>query len=205
MRKVYIHTPRLNNQKVVEMLEVKEIFKKEVNSLKDYILLVTVDAKNYQKAVIDVVKLLVNDQQTPGVYVTLNKPYDIIQRILSKNGVDTRLIIFIDVASRTEARKIENCLYIGNPEKLSDISVAIEQSIKALTTPEKFLIFDSLNTLAIYNKPATLARFIHFLASKIREWKIEGIIITLEKETEQSLLDELTQFSDARIDVGGET
>ena len=38
----------------------------------------------------------------------------------------------------------------------------------------------------------------------MREWKVKGIIITLEKETEAALLDELTQFSDARADIGGE-
>ena len=47
-------------------------------------------------------------------------------------------------------------------------------------------------------------KFVHFLAAKIREWKVKGIIITLEKETEAALLDELTQFSDARADIGGE-
>ena len=59
--------------------------------------------------------------------------------------------------------------------------------------------------MAIFNKPGTVARFIHFLTGKMREWKIKGIIITLEKETDQTLLDELTQFSDARIDVKGES
>lgn len=188
------------------MLELREAFKKEVKSLQDYILLITVDAKNYQKTVIDVLKFLVNEQNTPGVYVTLNKPYDIIQRTLESNNIDKRLIIFIDVTSRTDgSKKVENCLYIGNPEKLSDISVAIDQAIKALPTTEKFLIFDSLNTLSIFNKPSTVARFVHFLAGKMREWKIKGVIITLEKETDPALLDELTQFSDVRIDSGGES
>ncbi|MEK6827907.1 MAG: hypothetical protein AABX78_01010 [Nanoarchaeota archaeon] len=191
-------------KKVVEMLELKESFKKEVRSLKDYLILVTVDAKNYQKTAIDIVRSLVSDDGTPGVYVTLNKPYDIMQRILENNSIDTRLIIFIDAASRTEAKKVANCLYIGSAEKLSDMSVAMDQAIKAIPTAEKFLIFDSLNTLAIFNKQATVARFAHFLTGKIREWKIKGIIITLEKETEEALLDELTQFSDARIDMGGE-
>lgn len=186
------------------MLEIKETFKKEVKSLKDYILLITVDAKNYQKTAIDIVKFLINEQGISGVYVTLNKPYDIMQRTLASNNIDTRLVIFIDAASITEARKVENCLYIGSPEKLSDMSVAMDQAIKALPS-EKFLIFDSLNTLSIFNKPGTVARFIHFLTGKIREWKVKGVIITLEKETEQVLLDELTQFSDARIDIGGES
>lgn len=181
------------------------IFDKEFKSLKDYILLVTVDAKNYQKTAMDVVKFLVSEQGTPGVYVTLNKPFEIVQRALANNGIDSRLIIFIDATSRAEgSKKIENCLYIGSPEKLSDLSVAIDQAVKALTTGEKFLIFDSLNTLAIFNKSGTVARFVHFLTGKMREWKVKGIIITLEKETEETLLDELTQFSDARIDAGGE-
>lgn len=195
-----------NNSAISEHAQkpkVFDTFKKETKSLKDYIVLITVDAKGYQKTTIDVVKYL-SEQNIPGVYVTLNKPYEIIQRNLEDNGIDTRLVIFIDAASRTEAKKVGNCLYIGSPEKLSDLSVAMDQAIKALTS-DKFLIFDSLNTLAIFNKPATMARFIHFLTGKMREWKIKGIIITLEKETEQSLLDELTQFCDARVDFGGES
>ena len=186
------------------MLELRESFKKEVRSLKDYILLITVDSKNYQKTVIDVVKFLVSEQNIPGVYVTLNKPYEIMQRIMNSNGIDTRLVIFIDATSRAETKKVDNCLYIGSPEKLSDMSVAMDQAVKALPG-DKFLIFDSLNTLLIFNKPATVARFVHFLTGKMREWKVKGIIITLEKETDEALLDELTQFADARVDVGGES
>ena len=186
------------------MLELKETFKKEVKSLKDYIILLTVDAKNYQSTVIDVIKSLLAEQNISGVYVTLNKPYEIIQRTLLNNNIDARVMIFIDATSRSqESKKVDNCLYIGSPEKLSDMSVAMDQAVKALPTEEKFLIFDSLNTLMIFNKPATVARFIHFLTGKIREWKIKGVIITLRKETEQALLDELMQFSDAQIDVGG--
>jgi len=191
-------------KKVVYMLELKESFKKEVKSLKDYIILITLDAKKYQNVPIDLLKYLINEQGVPGVYVTLNKPYEIMRRNLENNSIDQRLVIFIDAASRTEqSKKVENCLYIGNPEKLSDISVAMDQAVKALSTSDKFLIFDSLNTLTIFNKPATVARFVHFLASKMREWKIKGVVITLDKETDQSLLDELTQFADARIDLGG--
>ncbi len=187
------------------MLELKESFKKEIKSLQDYIILLAVDAKNYQKTSIDVLKFLVSDQHIPGVYVTLNKPYEIMLRNLLSSNIDPRLVIFIDATSRQEgAKKVENCLYIGNPEKLSDLSVAMDQAIKALPTEKKFLIFDSLNTLAIFNKPATVARFIYFLTSKMREWKIMGIILTLEKETDMSLMDELTQFADARINIGGE-
>ncbi|MBI2559212.1 hypothetical protein HYW20_07870 [Candidatus Woesearchaeota archaeon] len=185
------------------MLELEENFKNEVEGLKDYILVVTVGAKDYQKATIDIVRFLVSGHGIPGVYVTLNKPYEIIQRNLINSKIDQRLVIFIDAASRTQSKKVENCLYIGSPEKLSDISVAMDQAVKSIPTEEKFLIFDSLNTLSIFNKPSTVARFTHFLTGKMREWKIKGVIITLANETEQALLDELTQMSDARVDLGG--
>ncbi len=187
------------------MLELKETFKREVKSLKDYIILITVDAKAYQKAYVDIVKFLVNEQGIPGIYVTLNKPYEIMQRNLAGSNIDSRLIIFVDATSRAGGTKrTDNCLYIGGPEKLSDMSVAMDQAVKALPKDDKFLIFDSLSTLSIFNSPGTVARFIHFLTGKMREWKVKGIIMTLEKETRHELLEELTQFSDARIDLGGE-
>ncbi len=205
INQIFEHSQKSDScERVRKLTRIPRIFDKEVKNLKDFILLITVDAKNYQKTVIDVVKFLINEQNVPGVYVTLNKPFEIMQRTLASNNIDTRLIIFIDAASRTEAKKVENCLYIGSPEKLSDMSVAMDQAIKALPS-DKFLVFDSLNTLSIFNKQTTVARFIHFLTGKMREWKIKGIIITLEKETDPALLDELTQFSDARMDLGGES
>jgi len=181
------------------------LFKKDVKSLKDYLVLITVSAKNYQKTNVEIIKFLINQDKTPGVYVTLNKPHNIIERLLKTNNIDPRVIIFIDGAtpqSNKKNKKEKNCLFIGSPEKLSDISVAMDQAVKALPK-EKFVFFDSINTLTIFNNPATVARFAHYLMGKMREWKIKGIIITLKKEADKNLLDQLTQLSDSRIDIGG--
>jgi hypothetical protein len=185
------------------MAEVKAQFQKDVNNLKDYVVLVVVDAKKYQKTNLDLIKYLVSEKKIPGVYVTLNRPYDIMQRTFQKNNIDTRLIIFIDAVTNTsgEVKKVKNCLYIGSPEKLSDISVAMDQAVKALPK-EKFVFFDSINTLTIFNKPVTVTRFVHFLAEKMREWKIKGIIISLKKGIDEVLINELTTLTDSRIDVG---
>ena len=184
---------------------IKDKFKKEVKGLKDYIVLVTVDAKNYQKSNLEILSLLVNEQNTPGVYVTLNKPFDVMERLLKQNKIDSRLVIFIDGITRVSENKkrVKNCLFIGSPEKLSDISVAMDQAVKVLPTKEKFIFFDSINTLQVFNKPGTVARFTYFLASKIREWKIKGIIISIENDSDEDLINELTQFCDAKIELRG--
>lgn len=186
-------------------MDVKAQFKKESKGLKDYIALVTVSPKDYQKYNIDIIRMLVNEQKTPGVYVTLNKPYEVMQRVLENNGIDSRLIIFIDGITKPEesGTRIKNCLFIGSPEKLSDISVAMDQAVNALPTKDKFIFFDSINTLQLFNKPGTVAKFVYFLASKIRSWKVMGVIISVRRDSDEDVINELTQFCDFRIDLGG--
>ena len=187
------------------IINAKSKFEKGVKDLDEYIALVTVNPGNYQKSNLEILKLLVKEQKTPGVYVTLNKPFDVMQRLLKKNNIDPRWIIFIDGITRvSESKRIKNCLFIGSPEKLSDISVAMDQAVQALPTKEKFIFFDSINTFQVFNKPGTVARFVYFLASKIREWKIKGIIISIKKSSDESLINELVQFCDAKIDLGGD-
>ena len=187
-------------------MDVKAQFKKEVSNLKDYIVLIRVNAKNYQDTNVAILKSLVNEQKTPGIYVTLNKPFEVMQRLLKKNDIDSRLIIFIDAFTDIgeNKKRVKNCLYIGSPEKLSDISIAMDQAVKSLPTKEKFLFFDSINTLQVFNNPGTVMKFVHFLAAKIREWKVKGIIILISSSADEPLTNELVQFCDTKIEAGGD-
>ena len=61
--------------------------------------------------------------------------------------------------------------------------------------------WDSLNTLLIYNDVRTVARFIHFLAGKMRTWKVKGIIVSLQKKGNEDLINELSQFCDIELEL----
>lgn len=100
-----------------------------------------------------------------------------------------------------DIKKTKECLYIGSPENLSDIAVAMEQAVMAIQSEDKFLFFDSLNTLLLYNKAITVAKFIHFLSTKMRTWKVKGIIVSLHKDKDKELIDELSQFCDVIMDM----
>jgi len=188
------------------MGKVEESFDNGVKDLKEYIALATVDAKNYKETNLLLIKHLTNDKNTPGVYVTLNKPFETIKNEFEKNKINTQLIIFIDAVTKTSGGKTEKtkqCLFIGSPENLTDISMAMDQAVRALPEKEKFLFFDSLSTLLLYNTVGTVAKFIHFLAGKMRVWKVGGIIVSLEK-TDTELIKELSQFCDVVIDFAGD-
>lgn len=183
------------------MESIKEEFKK-LKGLEEYVALVTVNAKDYGKTNLKIVKHL-TEKQTPGVYVTLSKPYETMLKTMQKKGIDTRLVIFIDAVTKTAGGKLKkekNCLYIGSPERLSDISIAMDQAVRILPSAKRFLFFDSLSVLLIYSQPRTVARFIHFLAGKMRVWKVKGIIISLRREKDDILIKELVQFCDAKLE-----
>jgi len=183
---------------------IKEKLQKELQLSKDYVALATVSARAYQETNMEIIEYLVNEQNTPGVYVTLNKPFDVVKAALDAKQVNTDMILFIDAVTKTaggNAERTDKCLFIGNPENLSDISMSMDQAVRAIPEGEKFLFFDSLNTLLLYNHAATVAKFVHFLSTKMRVWKVKGIIISLEKESNKELIDELSQFCDIHIEV----
>jgi KaiC/GvpD/RAD55 family RecA-like ATPase len=187
------------------MAEIKEEFKK-LEGMKEYVILATVKAKDYQETNLKLIKHLTSEESIPGVYVTLSKPFETMQKIFRRKGIDTDMVLFIDAVTDTsdkEIKKTKECLYIGGPEKLSDVSIAMDQAVRALPSKEKFVFFDSLSVLLMYNQVETVAKFIHFLASKMRTWKVKGIIISLQKNKDKELIDELSQFCDSTFDLGG--
>ncbi len=184
--------------------EVSE-FQDQIKELKEFVALATVNPRDYQKINIGIIKKLVNEDKTPGVYVTLNKPYKTLKSLFEREKIDSSLILFIDAVTNTKDKRLEktkDCLYIGSPENLSDISVAMDEAVRAVPGEKKFVFFDSLSTLLIYNQPGTIAKFIHFLAGKMREWGVKGIIISLEKGANKELIDKLSQFCDVSFDFG---
>ena len=54
---------------------VGDIIEKSLRGINEYVALATVDAEHYQQTNIDLIYYLTETDNTPGVYVTLNKPF----------------------------------------------------------------------------------------------------------------------------------
>ena len=176
----------------------------KLNDMNYSVILATVPPESFQKINISLIKHLTKNVNIPGVYVALSKSFSAVKSSLQKAKVDTRVLIFIDAITKTvggKTEKAKDCLYIGTPENLSDLSLAMDQAVTSLPGREKFLFFDSLNTLLIYNDIKTVARFIHFLAGKMRVWKVKGIIVSLQKKGNEDLINELSQFCDIKLEL----
>lgn len=178
--------------------------KKELVNLPDkYIILVIVSAMRYVETNVNLLKIFCNEKNLSGIYITVNRPYENISSLLDTNKVNTSNLFFIDAITKTiniASRRTEHCLYISSAESLTELSIAVSEAVKVIHG-EKFLFLDSLSTLLMYNSSGTITKFAHFLTTKIREWGIKGVLVSLEKETDEKLISQLTQFVDKVIVV----
>jgi len=169
------------------------------------IVLILSDEKKYLKTNLSLLDILTNKMKEKGIYVTINRPFNSLTELLEKNKIKTKNIFFIDAITLTvvgEAEEVPNCLFINSPNSLTELGIALGEAFKAMKTKEdRFIFFDSLSTLLIYNQSKSVSRFAHFLTGKMREWRIKGVLISLQKNTDEKLIGQVSQFCDRIIEA----
>jgi len=165
--------------------------------------MIIADAENSLMVNIRTLKYLCNKRDMPGIYITVNRPYQAIHRILLDNKVNLDKLFFIDcitTAVGSEPRREERCLFVS-PTDLTDLAVSVDEWIETMPEKEKFLFMDSLSTLLFYNSVGTIAKFSHFLTDRMKLWNLTGIFMSLESESDPHLLDDISQFCDGVITI----
>lgn len=169
------------------------------------ITLLKTSSEEYQRVNMATMKSLVTDYDLPGVYVTVNKPYATITNVLEENGIDRSRIFFIDAISEDldedKPSQQDNVIFIDSPQNLTDISITISKAIETMPEGKKFLFFDSMSILTIYNDNDAVNRFAHDLTGDIRTWNVAGVIISVEDEMDDDIVSHLIQFCDNTIEV----
>ncbi len=121
----------------------------------DGITLVKTSSSRYQSTNLTIMEALVNDHGLPGVYVTVNKPYTTITRLLDDNDIDPTRLFFIDAISKdmnAKRKDEDNVIFVESPQRLTDTSIVMTEAVQGMTDKEKFVFFDSMSVLTIYNE-----------------------------------------------------
>lgn len=189
------------------METIKELLDYLRSMPKEFIVLVNVRAEDYLKVNLEILKGLANDNKIPGVYITVNKPYRTMKKLLDDNKVNSEGIYFIDCISSSSGWKEEgmkNVFFLDSPQNLTGLGIAMNEAISAIGDTEKFLFMDSLSTLLLYHNAGTVAKFSHFLTGKMRLWGLRGVLMSVERGAEPELTAQLSQFCDAVLTLGGD-
>ena len=160
------------------------------------ILLVDVQPSKYSNVTKDIFSIM---SKSGGywIYVTINKPFSAIRDSFIRRKIDMSSIFFIDMASSSGAKKEANCLYLGDPHDLTSVSIAIDQAIGSIKG-DKFIVFDSVNTLLNYNNESMVIRFMHSMTAKMRAENARAVILSVGSINEK-ISSQLAQFCDKSV------
>lgn len=167
------------------------------------VILFLIPAKKYVANNLQLLKHYVNKLQSYCIYITVNKPYAALIKTLQNNGVNTKRMFFIDAVtpSGTAAQKAGNVVFIGSAQGLTTISLAITSAVKSMPKGKRVLFLDSVSTLILYNNAGTVSKFSRFLITKMKKWNVGGAIMSLEKESDEDLVGQLSQLCDNVIEM----
>jgi len=153
----------------------------------------------YHQSIPDILDLLVNERDLNCVYVTINKSYRRLNDLFSKKGINTGSIFFVDTVSKGLGFDSNDgdFFLLADPRNLSGLSITIAKAVKR--SNGRFLIFDSLSSLNLYNSVSRISKFFHALTAEIRSWNIGAIVISMDEEFKEELINTFSGFCDKTI------
>ncbi len=161
--------------------------------------LMVVPASQYAsvpRAVID----YFSQNNVPGVYVCVNRPYlDLVRGNTPFSGIK-----FVDVVTALTGKdltELPNVQYLDSPLALVEMDMAISENMQNIVSNKKFLFIDSVSTLLVYNSPQAVEKFCHTVISKNRNASTLVILLALDTAEHKNVLDSLHQFVDQSVVV----
>ena len=170
------------------------------NELKNNsILILIIPTTTYSKVIMDTAKQI---SKNSVCYITLNKTYKSLIGSFKKHNIDTKNMYFIDGITNVVIEKSKDsskCIFLGAPNKLNELNINISKVLESGKI--KYMLFDSLSTLLIYEKPMTVVKFAHALTSKLRSWDIAAVFSILKEDITPDLSKSLYMFADKVVDL----
>lgn len=194
---------------ILSGFNVTRLLKEKYSKLKKtgWITLLNAPMKNYIEVNNEALRVLLEDMDFNGIYITVNKPYPELAKIFAEKGLDTTRLKFVDAISQTYGvvpKETTQCTYVFGPLNIEAIVNAVDEFIpKQHEKPEKIFVFiDSITTVLLYNHLPRTIRFSQFLTQKLKSLAINGIMVSVAAGmTSERLIEEIKNFCDEVIDI----
>ncbi len=160
--------------------------------------LLILPSAEYNKAIVKLMKELSSKNVC---YIALNKTFDSLKELLTKNKVDLSKVVFVDAISSSIKKvgtQADGVYFISSPGALTELSLVIS---KFLRHKFDYLVFDSITNLSTYNEKKTVERFVGSLINKIPESKVKGIFLALDIKEQEDLIKKAGTFASKVINL----
>ena len=164
--------------------------------LRDGIVLLHTDGARYSRASLDIVAELAASGRE-GLVITANRPYHVLRAALAEAGVAGRVRYLDCVSGLTGLAPPPDpdATFVESPTLLEKILLRTEQLLRRMPAP-RFLVLDSLSTLAVYNGTPAVVELAHTLVNRLRHLETLAILVLVEKQAGEELSDAVTPLCD---------
>ncbi|MFQ5950896.1 MAG: hypothetical protein ACE5KH_02290 [Candidatus Geothermarchaeales archaeon] len=164
------------------------------------VVLVLGEPQDYNDVVREVVQALVHRRGMRGVFISLDKPCTVLNRVLMDSGVTPDKITFIDASGGKNQQHDRNCKP-AEPRNLTELSMELGRIFEGGEID--FTVLASLSTLRELNDRRSTVTFAHSLSLKTRDRNQILLMLTLRGLRSRTTLS-VVPFCDRVIDLGSE-
>jgi hypothetical protein len=154
--------------------------------------LVVVPEKEYASKINEIVSAA-SSSHSRICYTSLSKPCSTLSQSFSKNGIDTKKILFIECGGSSGGESGQ-VVHVSSPKALTEISIAISKVIDMGKI--EILIFDSLSTLLVYADSSTVVKFAHSIITMLRSKGVDGMLMCAKSSQSEAIVKDITMFTD---------
>lgn len=187
------------------MLDVQKILTERLEEIPDYsITTLFADTEAYFLIIRQIMKHLIMERNMGGVYLTATRPAKAIMSRLKADRIRMTDLYFIDCISYTVGgggASTSQIVFLESPSMLEGILLKMEWLLRRIKNEKKFLFFDSINTLSIYNDDKILQEFLHILINNLRTEDVFSVIFSLGDQISKQTESMLTLACDETVDV----
>lgn len=185
----------------------KEISQQFKSIKKNEVTLLSTDINNYFKTILGTVKYLANDRNMGGVYISATRPSKAIISRLENEKINTGDIFFVDSVSYMSEgppAPMDNVIFIESPTMLEIIITKTDALLKRIKSADKFVFFDSINALSIYNSEKILSEFLHVLINSLGGKSALSVLVSVRGQTPKDIESMVRMICDNTVEIRGE-
>lgn len=135
------------------------------------------------------------------VILSVTLPYSVLVKAYQNRNIDLSQVYVIDTVTRYSKGSVSDsgdfASFISNPGNLTDMGVEISSALNKVSDREICLVIDDISTMLLYSSSATVSRFIHFIANKLRLQEARGVFVAVENGLDPALKTQLSTFTDS--------
>ena len=164
------------------------------------IILVVISKDKYPVHLTEILKGLNNNSQKIS-YVSFNQPYNALNSLIQKNGLNVNKFFFIDTVTSSvqNPKPLNNCIFVSAPNALTEVSVAVSKALSEQKCDAQ--VFDSLSALLIYDSANSITLFTHNVITKLKISGSKAVFIALKEDISNELIKDIYMFVDKVVEL----